>query len=106
MQGAIPPDRAAAGVLSALAAATLWGANLALTRLGVVAVARLGAARAASFGAITPCMAALFGALLLGEIPAPEIALACLGAGAGIVLANRAAPSMRGRRAPAPGACA
>jgi drug/metabolite transporter (DMT)-like permease len=54
-----------------------------------VAVARLGAARAAAFGALSPAAAALFGLVLLGETPEPLVATGLVAAGLGVALAAR-----------------
>ncbi|WP_170984934.1 EamA family transporter [Roseomonas sp. AR75] len=51
------------------------------------AVSRLGAARAASLGALSPASAALFGLLLLGESPDPHVALGLVAAALGVGLA-------------------
>jgi drug/metabolite transporter (DMT)-like permease len=59
-----------------------------------LAVARLGAARAAAFGALSPVAAALFGLLLLGEVPEGMAALGLAAAALGVALATRpAAPA-------------
>jgi drug/metabolite transporter (DMT)-like permease len=57
-----------------------------------VAVARRGAARAAAFGALSPVAAALFGVLLLGEVPEGLAVVGLLAATFGVALAARAAP--------------
>jgi drug/metabolite transporter (DMT)-like permease len=53
-----------------------------------VALSRLGAPQAAAFGALTPGAAALFGFVLLGEVPAAPALAALLAAGLGVALAN------------------
>ncbi|WP_160937177.1 EamA family transporter [Teichococcus coralli] len=53
-----------------------------------LAVTRLGAARAAAFGGLSPGIAALFGFALLGETPALLPVVAVLAAGLGVALVN------------------
>jgi drug/metabolite transporter (DMT)-like permease len=70
-----------------------------------VAVARLGAARAAAFGALSPVAAAVFGLLLLDEVPDAFAALGLGAAALGVALATRPASTSAGgaqclRRAP------
>ncbi|MCU0986496.1 MAG: DMT family transporter [Acetobacteraceae bacterium] len=62
-----------------------------------VALARLGAPQAAAFGALTPGAAALFGFVLLGEVPAGPALAALLAAGLGVAMANLAAPARLSR---------
>ncbi|WP_372620643.1 EamA family transporter [Falsiroseomonas sp.] len=63
-----------------------------------VAVAKLGAARAAAFGALSPATAALFGLVLLGEMPEPIVAAGLVAAGLGVALATREARQPQGPR--------
>jgi drug/metabolite transporter (DMT)-like permease len=55
------------------------------------AVRQLGPARAAAFGGLTPAAAALFGAVLLHEVPHASTLVALLGAGVGVAMASTAA---------------
>ncbi|WP_146217092.1 EamA family transporter [Falsiroseomonas bella] len=52
-----------------------------------LAVARLGAARAAALGALSPVSAAVFGFALMGEVPAPNVLIGLAAAAMGVVLA-------------------
>ncbi len=54
-----------------------------------VAIARLGAMRAAAFGGLTPVVAALAGTLLLDEVPDGTTALAVAVAGLGVILVSQ-----------------
>lgn len=64
--------------------------------LFATAIARLGAARAAAFGGLTPGAAALFGAMLLGEAPDAPVVIALALAGFGVAIASLApAPQPR-----------
>lgn len=63
-----------------------------------LAVERLGAARAAAFGALSPVAAALFGLALLGEVPERSVVLGLAAAALGVGLAatqTLPAPSRR-----------
>ena len=75
----------AAGVLSALAAATLWGANLALTRLGVVGDRGLTPADLALLRFLLPAVA-LAPALLRLRLPGPAIMAGLLMGGVPFVM--------------------
>jgi drug/metabolite transporter (DMT)-like permease len=54
-----------------------------------LAVARLGAARAASFGALSPAAATGFGAVLMGELPDAPACFGVVAAACGVALAAR-----------------
>lgn len=95
---ALEPGLAAAG-WAEIAAQTAWQGGLSGLLAPVafaVAVSRLGAARAAAFGALSPVAAAAFGLLLLGETPEAPVALGLLAATLGVGLATREASSRVG----------
>ncbi|WP_144185467.1 EamA family transporter [Elioraea rosea] len=76
------------GVLAGIAGPVLFA----------TAIARLGAARAAAFGGLTPGAAALFGLVLLGEVPDAPVVIALALAGLGVAIASLArAPQPRPR---------
>ncbi|WP_372490973.1 EamA family transporter [Falsiroseomonas oryziterrae] len=80
----------------------MWQGGLSGTLAPVAfaaAVARLGAARASAFGALSPVAAALFGLLLLGEVPETDVALGLAMATLGVLLAA-SAPSRAWTTAP------
>ncbi len=73
-------------------------AGLAGPMLFAFAIARLGAARAAAFGGLTPGASAIFGLLLLGEAPEVPVVAALVIAGLGVAIASLApAPQARER---------
>jgi drug/metabolite transporter (DMT)-like permease len=65
------------------------------------AVRRLGAPRAAVFGALTPGLAALLGIPLLGEIPSPATVIGIVLVTLGVMLVGGVLSRRRNRTAPA-----
>ncbi|MBR0681982.1 EamA family transporter [Roseomonas eburnea] len=83
-------ERASWGDIAAQAAFQGLGPGLLAPVAFAMAVARLGASRAAAFGSLSPAAATLAGMGLLGEVPDATTFVAVLASGVGVVLATRA----------------